>query len=63
MGQFDSDQSMVSTKESSSMIKDFFTSLIFGYFSYSTVKEVKTHNLIIAILFRILQLSVLVYVI
>jgi len=44
-------------------LKKIAGSLFFGYFSYSTVKEVKTHNLVIAILFRILQTAVLVYVI
>jgi hypothetical protein len=55
---------MITAKKStSSLAKHIFSSLFFGYFSYSTVKEVKTHNLIIAIIFRILQTAVLVYVI
>ena len=72
MGEYDSNQTIVASGSSSSsstsskssnIFKDLFTSIVFGYFSYATVKEVKTHNLVVAILFRILQLCVLVYVI
>lgn len=43
-------------------VKYVLGSIFFGYFSYSTVKEVKTYNFLIAFVFRTLQLMVLAYV-
>ncbi len=40
-----------------------FKFLFFGYFSYSTVKEVKINNFYIGCVFRIIQTVLLVYII
>ena len=51
---------------SSKLIKvpiNFVSSLFFGYFSYSTVKEVKIYSLFIAFIYRSLQTAILTYII
>ena len=54
---------MAQESKKPNVIKSFLGSIFFGYFSYFTVKEVKTYNFIIAVIFRILQIAVFVYVI
>jgi hypothetical protein len=44
-------------------IKDIALSIFFGYFSYSTVRLAKTHSICIAIFYRLLQASILTYII
>lgn len=43
--------------------KNFFSSIFFGYFSYSTTREFKAHSLYVAVIFRIIQLAIICYVI
>lgn len=64
MGKVASEPNMITASPSiGEKLKKFFSSVFFGYFSYSTVREVQTHNFLIALMFRIMQLAVLVYVI
>jgi hypothetical protein len=64
MGKIQTEPQMITTVPGiGEKLKKFFGSIFFGYFSYSTVREVQTHNFFIALIFRIMQVAVLVYVI
>jgi hypothetical protein len=43
--------------------KDKAMGLVKGFFSYSTVKEAKTYNLKISLIYRLLQFVIVFYVI
>lgn len=44
-------------------VKNGFLSCIIGYFSYSTVKVVRTGNVFVAIIFRALQYLIIGYIV
>ncbi|RNA03742.1 P2X purinoceptor 4, partial [Brachionus plicatilis] len=54
---------LASKKSKLYIVKKFFSSIFFGYFSYTTVREAKIHNFLIAFIFRILQLLIFIYII
>jgi hypothetical protein len=44
-------------------LKLFGLSIFFSYFSYSTVREAKTHCFFVSVIYRSLQLAILTYII
>lgn len=55
--------SVKTRKGSSNKVKQYLSSLFFGYFSYSTTREFKADTFYVAFIFRILQLAIVLYVV